>query len=390
MLVCSAIAWPVWKTYRPADRSVWWLVGAMGAMGALPLLDIAGSQGMRALDNPIKYVLALPCLWWLLARPPRPCWVAWGMVVGAVGAGLMALYQADGLHLLRAHGYTNAIQFGNLSLMLGVMAGLWLCAVGTRWPRWQLLVLGVAMLMGLLGSLLSQSRGGWLALGLSLPLWGWLLARWRKRWLLWQGAIVLTVAAVLAVAGYGRELHERLSQVHDQATGYWQAGDAQTSVGQRLDHWRLAWGMGLDRPVLGWGEDGYREEKKRRVQAGAADPEVLLFNHAHNEIFNVFAKRGMVGVAVLLLFYGVPMALFWPTARRMRWPQPLQSADRTALALRLCGLALPVLYAGFGLTQAFLAHNSGHMVYLFMTVVLYAALVGHERTMPAAQVHAGF
>jgi O-antigen ligase len=37
------------------------------------------------------------------------------------------------------------------------------------------------------------------------------------------------------------------------------------------------------------------------------------------------------------------------------------------------------LYMGFGLTQSFLAHNSGHMVYLFMTILLYAALVGYEQ-----------
>jgi O-antigen ligase len=87
----------------------------------------------------------------------------------------------------------------------------------------------------------------------------------------------------------------------------------------------------------------------------------------------------LLGVVVLLLFYGVPVALFWPTAQRLGWPLTVVEVDRTALALRLCGLALPVLYAGFGLTQSFLAHNSGHMVYLFMTILLYAALVGHEQ-----------
>jgi len=43
------------------------------------------------------------------------------------------------------------------------------------------------------------------------------------------------------------------------------------------------------------------------------------------------------------------------------------------------GLSLPVLYLGFGLTQAFLAHNSGNMFYLFMVMLLYAALRAHPQ-----------
>lgn len=52
--------------------------------------------------------------------------------------------------------------------------------------------------------------------------------------------------------------------------------------------------------------------------------------------------------------------------------------DRTGLALRLTGLALPMLYAGFGLTQAFLMHNSGNMFYLFMLILIFTALQGRE------------
>ena len=168
------------------------------------------------------------------------------------------------------------------------------------------------------------------------------------------------------------QLEQRWEQAQSEVSGYVDNGNARTSVGQRLDHWQLAWNMGLDRPLGGWGEVGYQQEKQRRVAAGLAHPIVLEFGHAHNEWLDMFAKRGLVGLAGLLLFYGVPLALLWPTRKRVQRPDGL--LDRQALCLRLVGVLLPLGYLGFGLTQVFLAHFNGNMVYLFMVLLVLAAL----------------
>lgn len=151
------------------------------------------------------------------------------------------------------------------------------------------------------------------------------------------------------------------------------------SVGQRLAHWKLAWSMGIDRPLTGWGRYGYETEKQRRVAAGLAHPFVLQFSHAHNEVLDIFAKRGLPGVAVLLLFYTVPLVLFWPTRRRVCRAVEEGGVDPQVLCLRLVGVLLPIAYIGFGLTQVFLGHNSGTMFYLFMCMLVLAILQGRER-----------
>ncbi|MNV30485.1 hypothetical protein D3C71_1217570 [compost metagenome] len=51
--------------------------------------------------------------------------------------------------------------------------------------------------------------------------------------------------------------------------------------------------------------------------------------------------------------------------------------DKESLSLCLVGVMVPLSYIGFGLTQVFLAHNSGNMFYLFMCPLVLAAL--HER-----------
>ena len=178
------------------------------------------------------------------------------------------------------------------------------------------------------------------------------------------------------------ELAGRLALVNSEVQAYVEHHDASTSIGQRFEHWQLAAHMGADRPLLGWGGD-YEAEKARRVAAGQADPVVLEFTHAHNELMDMFARRGLVGVALLLLYMLVPLWLFWPTPARVRGAAG-DAPDPVRLALCLVGILLPLAYVGFGLTQVFFAHNSGHMFYLFMLVIVQGALAG-----PAAAPEAG-
>lgn len=372
LLLCSLCSAGLWLRQRP--RLTWSLAALVAMvlyMGAVWALDWQIGASWHHLDRAAKYALALPCLFYLWHYPPKAVALWWGMGAGAAGSGVLALYQVGVLGMERAAGFTNAIQYGNLSLVLGVMCALVLCTQGRHWQRWQALGMGLAMLLGLAGSLLSLSRGGWLALALSTPLWLALLWRWGHRQMLLRVATWCLAGAALAAVFQGPALWQRWTVARAEVQSYARAGDAQTSVGQRLDHWKLAWAMGCDRPWLGWGRVGYNAEKQRRVAAGQAHPMVLQFDHSHNEVIDLFVKRGLLGVLALLVFYAVPCWLFWPTAARLAAAPGLSQG--TALALHLVGLSLPVLYLGFGLTQAFLAHNSGNMFYLFMVMLVFAA-----------------
>lgn len=84
-------------------------------------------QGMSTLDRPLRLWLALPALLWVMAYPPRLGGVWAGLALGAMGAGGFALWQR-GQGVARADGYMHAIQFGNISLLLGVF-----CLAGAGW-----------------------------------------------------------------------------------------------------------------------------------------------------------------------------------------------------------------------------------------------------------------
>jgi O-antigen ligase len=369
LLLLSLAALPHWIG-RPLPDARWrWVIASFLLMAASWQMDsLLSHNGWRGADKPVKYLLMVPCIYFVARFPPREAALWAGSAWGAIGAGLLAIVQKSTGWMLeagRAGGWTNAIQFGNLSLLLGAI-----CAIGLMVPGrerasapWRAL-LGAGAALGACGSLLSQSRGGWLGLLLALPVLAGAARTCmpRRRIASLAAAIVLPLALLAAMPG--SPVRERIDNATREVEAYEVRGDADTSLGQRLEHWKLAWRMGLEKPVFGWTQHGYTEEKQRLADAGRVAPIVLQFNHAHNEYLDVFAKRGAVGVLLLLGLYAVPAVFFWP-----------RGGDRDdRRGLRLAGLAIPVCYAGFGLTQAFLGHNSGTLFFVFMTTACYACL----------------
>ena len=381
LLLAALVGAPWWWRACQVSRQSGWLVLSIVVMGFVWLLDSSdGAWRWGALDRPSKYLLALPCLFFLLAYAPNPRWLWTGITLGALGSGGIALYQIGVLHLPRAAGYTNAIQYGNLCVLLALMC---LVLLATRPPgvqTWHRLVMAVGVVLGLVGSVLSQSRGGWVALALIFPALALVLRPyigWRQ-FAAGTAALLCALSVLVFVQRHG--LEERLDMAVTEAQQFEQKGDAVSSVGQRLAHWQLAWDMGLARPLLGWGKSGYDAEKQRQVNAGQAHPFLLEFAHVHNEVLDLFAKHGLLGVLALLLFYGVPLALFWPTRARVMVPATNggMQLDRTALALHLVGWTVPVAYIAFGLTQVFFAHNSGNVFYLFMVMLVHSCLQARQ------------
>lgn len=342
-----------------------WVILALAlygcVVGGLSVVDL-GSSGF---DIPMRFLLAIPVLLLIVRFPPRQACLWAGMAVGAGGAGSWALWQKSVIGVERAGGYLHVIQFGNLSMLMGV-----LCLAGLGWAMvqryrlaWVIILLAGAFL-GMLGSLLSGSRGGWIG----LPVVGYVLYRGYGR----QLSISVKLAAVgalLAIAvtmyalpqtGVQQRVHAGINDVHQYVSG----AERDTSLGLRFEMWRGASSLIRERPLLGWGEAGYQAEMVRLGQQGDITMAATQFGHAHNEFVDAFAKRGMVGLFVLLFLYLVPMRMF---------ASGLQHPHLEVRALALAGTLLPVAYIDFGLSQAFLSHNSGAMFYAFWLAVLWGS-----------------
>lgn len=376
--LCSIHRWPR-GIHNPWT---WALAVVLLGMGVLWYVLADPQEAWGRWDRPAKFFLGTACLLFVSRAAPRPRAQFWGLLAGCLGAGAVALWQVHVEGAPRASGFpsrhTNAIQWGNIALLMGTMLAMQTIALRRQLGRGRVLAAALAVLMALNASVLSQSRGGWLALAMALPVGLYLLWRFHRRdlWRVLGG--LAAVLAVLAAANYDL-LDQRWALMEKEVQIYSSSREADNSVGQRLEHWRFAWEAGLERPLLGWGMRGYLDEKARRVAAGQYEPSILEYIYTHNEPLDMFVKAGLVGVLWLLLLYAVPLAMFWPTRARMaayaRQPEGVQAQ---MLALRLGGVCIPVLYAGFGMTQVFFAHNSGIMFYLFMTMLTWAALRGMD------------
>lgn len=324
---------------------------------------------LNSLDLPSRYVVTVPVLLLLLGTPPRLSWLWAGLIAGCVSGAVLALWQAVALGLYRPSGFTGVIQFGDLGLAMAVfcVAGLFWAAGQARHARqWQLaLVLGA--LAGGCVSIISGSRGGWIALPLVLVLF---LVAFLNRQNLARAVgllLVLCVGLVVLVAtvpSLGTRYGQAVSDVQK-----FDDGVADTSIGARLALWDALFIMIPQKPVLGWSKKDYKIELKRLVVEKKAKPVVLLLANTHNNYLELWAFQGFVGLLAVL---ALMLVSFWYFCRRLR------SNNMTVRVMAVCGASLLACYSVFGLSQVILGRNNTLLFFLLALVAFWACLRHEE------------
>ncbi|MEX0387379.1 O-antigen ligase family protein [Spiribacter onubensis] len=376
-------------SHRIAERRTWHLKPALpGLVKAIAAVMVVYAvvwigdaalrgEGVREFDRPSRFLLAAFCLV-VLARSrvcATPLWL--GLAAGGIGAGGIAIWQKVIEGKARASGFAQTIQFGNASILFGLM-----CFAGLVWalsaPRALRLRIALALFFALGGiggisaSFLSGSRGAWLALGpaLIIGLWAaWRLGRARRYLLIAPGVLALLVAAVYLHPASGVE--QRVTSAIHQLERYVEGSNRSSSVGLRLEMWRGTARLFAERPLTGWGENAYSERLQALGEAGVIHARASRFTHAHNEWFNTLAKKGLIGGVILLALYCAPAAWFLRLGAQASGAPPDRPATPT-IALATAGLVFTLGFLATGLTQVNFNHNIGAMLYAFMT----AALVG--------------
>ncbi|CAG4915773.1 O-antigen ligase family protein [Paraburkholderia gardini] len=330
---------------------------------ALPLQQLVEHYYLpQQFDAMSRFILSLPVFLLLCTVSTRSLvMIGWGCAAGALGAGGWAII--SGLHTTWSdthrlgNYFTNPIPFGNTALLLGFLALLsirW----DTSYRRTAIVVKAVALLAGCYASYLSGTRGGWLA----LPLLVWLSAanfgwtRRRMRVLAIFSVLVVCAAALLST-------HVVRQRMTDTSTDFarLEQGDADSSIGQRLQLWRASTVLFEQNPVFGVGKGHFKRSLQVLANAGQAS-QTIVNDRAHSEFFSTIAELGVIGVVCLLLVYFGPMLYFLRNRR---------SADSVVSTAAYCGLATTgsVIIFGFSIDVFSLVMNVSLIALLWATML---------------------
>jgi O-antigen ligase len=335
-----------------------WILAAFGGYFLVSLgRMLATQQGGQMLDGPSRLLLALSCIGFVAVLRPSIRYFWLGLCCAAIATGLHALLQRLVLGMDRAVGFTHhAITYGDIALALGVMA---LGAVSEFRASRLAWLPPLALLSGLTGSVLSESRGGWLALVLvAAVLLRYGRAVHGRR--IFYGLALMLLLVLLAYAVPATGVAQRVALAGSDVQNYVHHADATTSVGIRLELWKASWLMFTEHPLLGVGRDDFHPALQALAQQGLVQQSpALAFSSSHNDVLNALATGGLLDGAFLLLMYGAPLAFFVAVLRQPAHPQ------RSAA---LAGLILVACFIAFGLTDV--------MFWLMATKVFYAMMVG--------------
>lgn len=357
ILATIIYARPLWQHRNALFGESRWIVIAFALNLATIVTSLAwsGSPFFSGLDYPLRQFLVVGAIGLIVLHKPEAKWFWYGLFIGTIGAAGLAVYQRFALHWDRAGGFHQIIMFGDIAMAMGLMS---LASIG-HFSRTRLALLPyLAFLAGLTASILSVTKGGWIALLFSfIPLYSYGQDEARRRMIVvaFAGMALLIGACFVPQLGVGSRLANISTDIHQYLIG-----NPGESIGARLELWEAAWKMFLAHPFVGIGQGNFQQALATLIEHGEIHASVGYLNHAHNEMFNALATRGLFGGISLTFMYAAPFVFFMRTLRRKDDSQPYA----------LAGLLLVLSYIDFGLSQVLFAHHIGTTFYALTIAVL--------------------
>lgn len=291
-----------------------------------PVLAVFLSQAYHgtftapAYDAPSRFLLAVPIFLALRQVNIKTlAFLQYGLPLGAISGLITGLIVHDrqSFYPRISNMFLHPIHFGDLALALGFLSLFSIHMVG-RDNKFVVVLKLLGWLAGLYASVASGSRGGWLAIPVMLL--AWLIIQNKERHLV-RLPVAFALIFLAAVGGYFfvGVIHERVDFIYTDLMAAWHGND-DTSLGIRLQLWKVALLLFQENPVFGVGSGGFAPMMTTLSQSGLI---TQLAAHdgageVHNYILASMARLGIFGLLSALAIYLVPLALFLKTAKSNR------------------------------------------------------------------------
>ncbi len=200
-----------------------------------------------------------------------------------------------------------------------------------REPGWRYLSLA-GFFAGIVTVVLSDSKSTWMTLFVVSALFVTYLTR---RMHLGKRIAAVAITVIVLASSYGlppvkSRIDIGLAGVGEYFASEDHLDDARIgSFGTRMELWRTAWQIFLERPWLGSGVGSFKVKANENWQEYRVHPVVGTYKYAHNQYLAALATRGIPGLILLLAVLGLPLYI----AAIARSPDPGQQIARLTVML---------------------------------------------------------
>lgn len=266
-----ALALPSASKHPRVDTSVVVTLVALASPLAATLVSEIwyGKFVANLLDAPSRFLLAIPIL--LALRRVRTGALRWSdlsFALGAIAALLVLLLTPREPGSRWQSPFLDAIHFGDMALVLGALS-----ALSLNWwkkdPLWVKALKLLALATGVFASVLTETRGGWMAIPV-VALLVYLRGSHRtgvRRWLV----PLSIVAALILIGASSAMVRDRIWLIWSDVVQY-SHGYKDTSTGVRLQLYEAALSILREHLVFGAGPNGFADSMSALAKAGQISP----------------------------------------------------------------------------------------------------------------------
>ncbi|HWW08116.1 O-antigen ligase family protein [Collimonas sp.] len=348
LLICSIVALicrckPMGIGFGQLLKEYWPLHLAMASLFIAVILNqlSLGAFEARQYDRALRLAVFAPVFWIILAAPLKYLKsVQWAFIVGIIAAVIKIYLGTDGGTSRPSNiGFLLIIAFSDIALLLGSMT---LLSIGwnSRRDKAVILLKFLIFCVSLYITILGQSRGTWIAIPFFVVFGIQFLGGIRIRHKLMVAVLALVV--MMAMFSLSSTIQTRIAEAKSDVTQYLDGKNVDTSLGIRLQLWRVSWELFKERPVFGIGRENFSSGLEEFSSKKMISPVAAAFAHSHNELIFNMTILGIFGLLANLSIYCVPAYYF---GREIRHP------DRYVRTAAGMGMLLPLGFFIFGLTD---------------------------------------
>ena len=331
-------------------------------------------EKIKLIDNPLRAFLFLSVIVFIVYSSVKFDVLLYSIPLGSFISGVVALYQYYILSLESAFYNQMKIQSGDIAMSLGLFSfviAFHLLDINKHKKKLVALVI-LFGIFGVLASLLSFARGGWVGIPILLLILIFLYRHLLSKKLLLLGGITF-LCIISVVLTVNNKFVNRLSEAQYELKLYLSGDDKVSSIGERLDMWKIGSKAFLEHPISGWGLKELDYYKKDLSDKNIVTKASISFSHLHNQFIDELVKKGIVGGVAILGIFFLPLYVFYTKQKNK------QNNKRIKFITTL-GIVHILSTMSYCLTQAFISHNSGNIFYFFVLFLFYAFMVNESAT----------